>query len=210
YNYNDAANGYYIYTMGNVTYSGVGHRVNAANNAAGSVPVGEAQLFINTMIAAHRSSTIKPLVTIRDKFGAESEFLYYSGGSGELMLDSDQSADMYASYFSFTVPNAPSGATHSAAFSYSYTVDGTPQAGTFTSALNGVATAAVTPTTTTAQNIYTFHVPRGVVEKLNAAAPPSVTVTVTVTTTVAEGGVTRTYYGEDSLELRKIGLIPLR
>jgi hypothetical protein len=31
-----------------------------------------------------------------------------------------------------------------------------------------------------------------------------------VTTTVTEGGVTTTYYGEDSLELRKIGLIPLR
>lgn len=43
--YNDVRNNYYIYNMGNITYSGVGHD--------GSLTVDETKLFVNTMIAAY-------------------------------------------------------------------------------------------------------------------------------------------------------------
>lgn len=52
----DAANNYYIYSKGNVFYSGVGH-----STVTGDM---EAKLFINTMIAAYRASYEAPMVEI--------------------------------------------------------------------------------------------------------------------------------------------------
>lgn len=53
---NDAANNYYIYSKGNVFYSGVGHSTITQDM--------EAKLFINTMIAAYRASYEPPMVEI--------------------------------------------------------------------------------------------------------------------------------------------------
>lgn len=53
---NDAANNYYIYSKGNVFYSGVGH-----SKVTGDM---EAKLFINTMIAAYRASYVPPMVEV--------------------------------------------------------------------------------------------------------------------------------------------------
>lgn len=53
---NDAANNYYIYSKGNVFYSGVGHSA-----VSGDM---EAKLFVNTMIAAYRISYDAPTVKI--------------------------------------------------------------------------------------------------------------------------------------------------
>lgn len=52
----DAANNYYIYSKGNVFYSGVGH-----TTVDGDM---EAKLFINTMIAAYRSAYESPMVEV--------------------------------------------------------------------------------------------------------------------------------------------------
>ena len=54
---NDVRNNYYIYTMGNVTYSGVGHS-SISNN------VNELKLYINTMIAAYNSGVHAPEVKV--------------------------------------------------------------------------------------------------------------------------------------------------
>lgn len=53
---NDAANNYYIYSKGNVFYSGVGH--STVNDEM------EAKLFINTMISAYRASYQPPMVEV--------------------------------------------------------------------------------------------------------------------------------------------------
>ncbi len=53
---NDAANNYYIYSKGNIFYSGVGH-----SEVTGDM---EAKLFVNTMIAAYRLSYDAPSVVI--------------------------------------------------------------------------------------------------------------------------------------------------
>ena len=52
----DAANNYYIYSKGNVFYSGVGH-------SEITEPM-EAKLFINTMIAAYRASYDPPMIEL--------------------------------------------------------------------------------------------------------------------------------------------------
>lgn len=53
---NDAANNYYIYSKGNVFYSGVGH-----STVDGDM---EAKLFVNTMIAAYRAAYESPTVRV--------------------------------------------------------------------------------------------------------------------------------------------------
>ncbi len=55
----DAANNYYIYSKGNVFYSGVGH-----STVNGDM---EAKLFINTMIAAYRASYEPPVIEITNQ-----------------------------------------------------------------------------------------------------------------------------------------------
>lgn len=67
---NDARNNYYIYTMGNVTYSGVGHRnINFEGNEA------EIKLYINTMITAYRAGIHAPDVTIKQDSGMNAATL---------------------------------------------------------------------------------------------------------------------------------------
>lgn len=57
---NDVANQYYIFTRGNITYSGCGHSA-VDNNARWKDPTAkEAMLFINTMIAAYRAGYSDP------------------------------------------------------------------------------------------------------------------------------------------------------
>ena len=65
---NDVVNNYYIYNMGNVTYSGVGH----------SRPdtVREKQLFVNTMVAAYASGTRAPVMDVMDMYDNSWDSIY--------------------------------------------------------------------------------------------------------------------------------------
>lgn len=65
---NDVVNNYYIYTMGNVTYSGAGH----------SRPTKDAEikLFVNTMIAAYNAGVTAPSVNFKDKSGSNIQSVY--------------------------------------------------------------------------------------------------------------------------------------
>jgi len=53
---NDVRNNYYIYSVGNIIYTGLGH--------SGSISTVEMQLFINTMIAAANNGLKSPAVTV--------------------------------------------------------------------------------------------------------------------------------------------------
>lgn len=55
----DVRNNYYIYTMGNVTYSGVGHRTVGSSED-------EMKLYINTLIAAYSAGTHAPSVSVKE------------------------------------------------------------------------------------------------------------------------------------------------
>ncbi len=66
--YNDGANGYFIYNVGNVTYTGSGHGVTTKVTNVGEA---EAQLFVNTMIAAYRASETLPVFTFSNSVGGD-------------------------------------------------------------------------------------------------------------------------------------------
>lgn len=53
---NDVRNNYYIYNIGNITYSGVGH--STISN------VNEKQLFFNTIVAAYKTRIKDPVVKL--------------------------------------------------------------------------------------------------------------------------------------------------
>ena len=93
---NDAANNYYIYSKGNIFYSGVGH-----SKVNGDM---EAKLFVNTMIAAYRISYDTPTVKVEmaeltDTVGGTMESAYDL--SVEKISDNDYASDIpddYADY----------------------------------------------------------------------------------------------------------------
>ena len=65
---NVVVNNYYIYTMGNVTYSGAGHSKPSKES--------EIKLFINTMIAAYNAGVTAPSVSFKDKSGSKIQSVY--------------------------------------------------------------------------------------------------------------------------------------
>ena len=65
---NDVVNNYYIYTMGNVTYSGAGHSTPSKD--------AEIKLFVNTMIAAYNAGVTAPSVNFKDKSGSKIQSVY--------------------------------------------------------------------------------------------------------------------------------------
>lgn len=68
---NDVRNNYYIYNIGNITYSGVGHSA-----VTGEM---EAKLFVNTMIAAYSATAKSVEVVITNKHiskGIDADYIY--------------------------------------------------------------------------------------------------------------------------------------
>ncbi len=55
----DASNNYYLYTKGNITYTGLGH--------SGSMTDDEIRLFVNTMISSFRSQEAAPYLTVTNE-----------------------------------------------------------------------------------------------------------------------------------------------
>ncbi len=66
--YNDVINSYYIYNIGNVTYTGAGHNVGTGSYEKTTEV--EAELFINTIIAAYRVSVSTPEAEFLDEHGS--------------------------------------------------------------------------------------------------------------------------------------------
>ena len=76
----DIVNNYYIYSMGNVTYSGAGH----------TQPTGKAEkkLFVNTMIAAYNAGTKSPSVFFQDNNGNKIDTVYMMyDAANKMVLD---------------------------------------------------------------------------------------------------------------------------
>ena len=78
----DSANNYYIYTRGNVTYTGLGHSGNMTND--------EIRLFINTMISSYRSVPAAPYPTCVNEDAIRNSKVYTLYGEeagGQVMKD---------------------------------------------------------------------------------------------------------------------------
>ena len=207
YSYNDASDGYYIYTMGNITYSGVGHTDGNSTD--------EAKLFINTMIAAYRSHGIAPEVTVRDKNNIETDFVYFTSDvSGTSVSVSNNATDeMFAAYFSFIDANIMGGTTgvSTAKFYYSTgsadvykTAAMLPIADSAQKSYSGTGTGRLV-SSVVRSTLYHFYIPPEIVRLLNTNE--SVRIYIEITTTFNNG---ENCVGYDSLELRKIGLLALK
>lgn len=75
---NDGRNNYYIYNIGNITYTGMGH-MKYSKRTTFKLSDMEIKLFVNTMIAAYRSSAAPVEITITNTDATdngENAFLY--------------------------------------------------------------------------------------------------------------------------------------
>ena len=99
---NDVVNNYYIYTMGNVTYSGAGH----------SRPDSDAEmrLFVNTIIAAYKAGVTAPSVSFQDKQGNKisSTYMIYDPAN-KIILKTENQGDTLSVRFSAEDNNVLSG-----------------------------------------------------------------------------------------------------
>ena len=208
YHSNDAANGYYIYTMGNITYSGVGHNVDVTED--------EAKLFVNTMIAAYRSSAINAEVTAKDKNNNNSSYLYFPADilndNQELMIAeaADSNNEMFAAYFSFVNPTIKGGIASTSTASYYYSIGSAdnlsgrvsiPDALTY----SGVGNDSASVSTIESNQLYHFYIPNDVFNLLAEHNVLRIYFEVTTKYDNGDEGI-----GYDSIELRKIGLLPLQ
>lgn len=101
--YRDVSNNYYLYSKGNVIYTGMGH--SAADletdyaNIGDVITESEAQLFINTMVAAYNAGVRKPEITVSDASGMETNTIYH------YFDDLTDTAENVNVYFTIDDPN---------------------------------------------------------------------------------------------------------
>lgn len=99
---NDARNNYYIYNIGNVTYTGMGHT--SLDHSGKDL---ETKLFINTMVAAYKAGVEPPTIKIletAEKTSGEKKYEYITydnAANGALTGD-------VSFYFTITDPNLTS------------------------------------------------------------------------------------------------------
>lgn len=90
---NDARNQYYIYNIGNITYTGMGHSGNKE-----TLPDSEVKLFVNTMISAYRATTGNPYVEITNPDKQENSsteaYLYAEIDPDNFSYDKDSTMDV--------------------------------------------------------------------------------------------------------------------
>lgn len=116
YNVNDARNNYYIYNIGNVTYTGMGHSV--LNHSTDPNDL-ETKLFINTIVAAYKAGVEPPTIKIlksKEKSSGKKKYEYitYDDAISGTALTNDVSF-----YFTISDPNlTPSQKTMTVEFTY--------------------------------------------------------------------------------------------
>lgn len=90
---NDARNQYYIYNIGNITYTGMGHSGNKE-----TLPDSEVKLFVNTMISAYRATTGNPYVEITNPDKQENSsteaYLYAEIDPDNFSYNADSTMDV--------------------------------------------------------------------------------------------------------------------
>lgn len=91
----DVRNGFYLYTAGNITYTGVGHVKTAENDR---LTADEMKLYVNTLISAYRATPAKPYVQITNEERVESggdNLLYVPYDEKILVKNEDNSVPEY-------------------------------------------------------------------------------------------------------------------
>lgn len=102
----DVRNNYYIYSKGNIIYTGMGHSAATSN----AYTEDEAKLFINTMIAAYQAGTKDPQITTLGDNGIETDVFYSYYDSDSLFTD--ESDETVLVYFNVNDMNMTQGDKH--------------------------------------------------------------------------------------------------
>lgn len=115
YNTNDATNQYYIYSRGNVTYTGAGHFAPST--------MAEKELIVNTIIAAARQGQTAPTAAFTDPDGGKTNItnVLIPANNGDTLSSSastDISRRIYFKLQDTSLVPTTSGKTFSAVFSY--------------------------------------------------------------------------------------------
>ena len=119
--FNDVMNSYYIYSKGNVTYSGAGH---TSDTSSVNSNITEAKLFVNTMIAAYRVACVPPKVSFSDATGKIAIENCLIPGDSDGVLDVKNSTDTSRNiYFVVNDSNMVANKTVTASFTYTYKID---------------------------------------------------------------------------------------
>ncbi len=99
----DVVNNYYIYTMGNVTYSGAGHRVPESTT--------EMKLFVNTIVAAYSAGVKAPKAEFQNDSGTQigSVYMIYDEQNHVVLRQPGEKQDEVQVKFKVTDYNVLSG-----------------------------------------------------------------------------------------------------
>ncbi|MFP3154214.1 DUF5057 domain-containing protein [Lachnospiraceae bacterium ZAX-1] len=190
----DASGGYYLYSFGNIYYSGVGHR-----------PVetytDEAKLFVNTLIAAYRSkgANIEVTATTDDTQTVEQKYKYFVAERNETTADEVSRINDKEIHYNFVDTGTSS--NYTAEYKYYLpgatinSEDGTSNATSLTTSPTVAVPAIPEPT-----NDILLTVP----DEVLAALQENEYVTLVIRI-IKDSGVS----GYTTVELRKFGLLDL-
>ena len=202
--FNDVSNTYYIYSKGNVTYSGAGHTTDTGSVNAN---VDEAKLFVNTMIAAYRVALVPPEVTFSDPTGRNTLGTCLIPADDEGVLSVTDSTDSSRNIY-FIVNDTNVGASKTIAASFSCGTDKTALTATLP-VYDSQTDAAITQGLVSGLSYYVklddiwSALPQAVKDSLVGGTPQQLNLTVTTT---INGG---TLSSGTSLTLRKLVLFNL-
>ncbi|MCR5522246.1 MAG: DUF5057 domain-containing protein [Clostridia bacterium] len=177
---NDCYNSYYIFSRGNVTYTGAGH--------TNRFTLEEAKLFINTLVAAYRVNMDSPVADWRDEGNTVNKRYQMVVETGELQnavntLTGSKRHEFDPKskkvYFRVTDKNIE-GKTVSASFSYLN--ESTNQRVAFTPTLDSGSLNNLTTS-----QLYSFSVPQSVLDVLEADSDGTIRIYVQATTTKTTG-----------------------
>ncbi|NCC66655.1 MAG: DUF5057 domain-containing protein [Clostridia bacterium] len=123
YQKNDVVNAYYVYTCGNVTYTGSGHTndYNQSYEGSSEAVKNEAKLFVNTMIAAYRVVLSNSSVSFSNEDGTVkgiTDFFVVTDGDTVLQTNSKYSDTARNIYFTVNDTNVDPAKIMEATFKY--------------------------------------------------------------------------------------------
>ena len=227
---NDVVNAYYIYSKGNITYSGVGHTASQALYTGTTISaeyVNEAKLFVNTMIAAYRTVNEAPMVEFTEDAAGMTDAQYYFLSSTASVRDEETSvvsdvllessmgeSDENCVYFKLTDPNLNRQKTIRVNFYYTTndTIENlsimSDDIMEFSPVLYEAESGSIADTASLRNRnlVYKFYIPSGLLDALSPRSVNTVRLFIRATTTIS--GVS--YESFDSVDLRKMSLSILK
>jgi len=213
---NDVLNSYYIYSKGNVTYSGVGHTYYQSNFTSSYIDaryVNEAKLFVNTMIAAYRTVAGVPTATFTSDATSSNKLNYYfvtsdySVSNGTLGTTGDILGSNYKLFFRLTDPSLNSNKAIGLSFSYKRVINGVEE-----NTANALAQAPIIYSTDSNSSSTVFSgglsyyilLPQEILDALEQDNCDSVRLYLTVGTNLSSNT------SQTSVEIRRVGLFELQ